>query len=149
MAHKTNEKMSIEIREIEAEDTYQIRHEVMWAHKSIDFVKVDEDTEGVHFGLFDAEKLVSIVSVFYKNDEMQFRKFATLVEVQGHGHGTLLLNHIFQQAKNQGIKKIWCNARSNKTTFYAKFGMLETDIRFVKEGIEYVVMEKILTLQKC
>jgi N-acetylglutamate synthase-like GNAT family acetyltransferase len=136
--------MIIEIKEIKAEDTYQIRHEVMWPDKPIDFVKVDEDTEGVHFGLFEDEKLVSIVSIFYKNDEMQFRKFATLADFQGSGYGTLLLNYIFQQAENQGIKKIWCNARSTKTAFYAKFGMHETDVRFVKGGIDYVVMKKII-----
>lgn len=134
--------MSIEIREIKAEDTYPIRHEVMWPDKNIDFVKVAEDTEGVHWGLFESEKLISIVSVFYKNDEMQFRKFATLTDFQGRGHGTLLLNYVFQQAEYQGVKKIWCNARSNKAAFYARFGMLETDRRFVKEGIAYVVMKK-------
>lgn len=134
--------MMIEIKEIKAEDTYPIRHEVMWPDKSIDFVKVDEDTEGVHLGLFENEKLVSIVSLFYKNNEMQFRKFATLVDFQGRGYGTILLNYVFQQAEKQGITKIWCNARSNKATFYARFGMLETGIRFVKEGVDYVVMEK-------
>jgi hypothetical protein len=73
----------MEIREIQAADTYEIRHKVMWAHKPFDFVKIDEDTEGVHLGLFEAEKLVSIVSLFFKNKEIQFRKFATLRELQG------------------------------------------------------------------
>lgn len=142
MAYKTRKKMMIEIKEIKAEDTYPIRQGVMWPDKSIDFVKVDEDTEGVHWGLFENENLVSIVSLFYKNDEMQFRKFATLTDFQGHGYGTILLNYVFQQAEKQGIIKIWCNARSTKTAFYARFGMLETGIRFVKEGVDYVVMEK-------
>ena len=134
--------MSIEIREIKAEDIYPIRHEVMWPDKNIDFVKIDDDTEGVHFGLFDDGILVSIVSLFLKKDGVQFRKFATLTAYQGRGYGTKLLNYVFQYFENQGVKKIWCNARSNKAAFYARFGMLETDRRFVKEGIAYVVMKK-------
>lgn len=132
----------MEIRKIQPEDTYDIRHKVMWAHKPLEFVKVDEDTEGVHFGLFEDTQLISVVSLFYKNDEVQFRKFATLTAFQGRGFGTHLLKHIFQLLEKQGVKKVWCNARSNKTTFYAKFGMTETSVRFQKEGLEYVVMER-------
>ncbi len=130
----------MDIRQIQPEDTYDIRHKVLWAYKPIEFVKVDEDTEGVHFGLFEDNQLVSVVSLFYKNDEVQFRKFATLTAFQGRGYGTQLLKYIFQLIENQGIKKIWCNARNHKSAFYAKFGMKETNIRFMKEGLEYVVM---------
>ena len=131
----------MEIKQIQPEDTYKIRHKALWQHKPIDFVKVDEDTEGVHFGLFEDNELVSVVSLFYKNDEVQFRKFATLTAFQGRGYGTHLLKYIFQLIENQGIKKIWCNARNHKLAFYAKFGMKETDARFMKEGLEYMVME--------
>ena len=130
----------MDIRQIQPEDTYDIRHKVLWAHKPKDFVKVDEDTEGVHFGLFEDNQLLSVVSLFYKNDEVQFRKFATLTAFQGRGYGTQLLKYIFQLIENQGIKKVWCNARSHKSAFYTKFGMKETDVRFMKEGLEYVVM---------
>ena len=135
-------KMNTEIKKIRPEDTYQIRHEVMWSHKSIDFVKIADDTEGVHLGLFLEEKLVSIVSLFFKNHTVQFRKFATLVDYQGRGLGVLLLNHVFQYVENQGIKKIWCNARSDKKGFYEKFGMVVTSEPLLKNGIEYVVMER-------
>ena len=48
-------------------------------------------------------------------------------------------------SQNQNIQSIWCNARSDKTTFYKKFGMLETDKTFNKGGIDYVIMEKLLS----
>ena len=134
--------MSIEIREIKAEDTYPIRHEVMWPDKNIDFVKIDDDTEGVHFGLFDDGVLVSIVSLFLKKDAVQFRKFATLIAYQGRGYGTKLLNYVFQYFENQGVKKIWCNARSEKKAFYQKLGMVETGVPFTKNGLSYLVMFK-------
>jgi predicted GNAT family N-acyltransferase len=131
----------MEIREIQAEDTYDIRHKVMWADKPIDFVKIDEDTEGVHLGLFEDGLLTSIVSLFFKNDTMQFRKFATLMAYQGRGYGTALLKYAFQLAIDQGVTQIWCNARSNKSAFYEKFGMRKTDASYTKGGIEFVVME--------
>ncbi len=135
----------MDIRAIQPEDTYDIRQKVMWPDKSIEFVKVEEDKEGNHFGLFEGDELVSIVSLFYKNQEVQFRKFATLIEYQGKGYGTKLLEFVFKKAENKGVKRIWCNARCNKTAFYAKFGMKETAFFFTKEGVDYVVMEKKVT----
>ena len=134
--------MGIIIKEIKAEETYKIRHEVMWADKSIDFVKLDEDTDGVHFGLFDDDKLISIVSLFFKNDEVQFRKFATLNDYQGKGYGSMLLNYVFQYGENQGVKKIWCHARSKKKDFYQKLGMTPMGDSFLKNEQSYLVMEK-------
>lgn len=73
----------------------------------------------------------------------QFRKFATLTAYQGKGHGTLLLKFIMKFAKLNNVNKIWCNARVDKSYYYAKFGMTLTDKKFVKGGIKYVIMEKI------
>ncbi len=135
-------KMPIEIKEIRAEDTYEIRHKVMWPDKDIDFVKLEEDKMGHHFGLFDNAVLVSIVSVFYKKKEAQFRKFATLVAYQGRGYGSKLLKYVFQSIENQGVERIWCDARIEKKGFYEKLGMVAVDSVFIKNGIEYIVMER-------
>ena len=132
----------IEIRAIQAEDTYEIRQKVMWPHKNIEFIKVEDDKEGFHLGLFENDALMSVVSVFYKNQEAQFRKFATLTASQGKGYGTKLLDFIFQEMRKKDVQRIWCNARRNKAAFYTKFGMKTTDVFFTKEGVDYVVMEK-------
>ena len=39
---------------------------------------LQDDEDGLHFGLFNKEKLVSVVSLFIDGEEAQFRKFATL-----------------------------------------------------------------------
>jgi GNAT superfamily N-acetyltransferase len=129
------------IKEIKPSDTWQIRHQVMWPDLPFEFVQLAEDDLGLHFGFFINEKLVSIVSCFISNDEMQFRKLATLEEYQGKGVASALLSFIFELAKEKGIKKIWCNARSNKTSFYEKFKMKTTDQKFVKSGQEFIIME--------
>ena len=131
----------MEIKAIEASQTWSIRHEVMWPHKPIEFVQLEEDNLGLHFGVFDDEKLVSIVSCFIVGDEMQFRKLATLEEFQGKGIASELLKYILKLAKEKNLKKVWCNARSNKKSFYEKFGMIDTHKNFTKAEQEFTIME--------
>ena len=132
------------IKEISPQEVWPIRQMVMWPDKPLDFVKIANDHEGVHFGLFKGDKLSSVVSCFEAEGELQFRKFATLKEEQGKGLGTHLLNYVFDIAKAKGVKRVWCNAREDKSNFYQKFGLKNTNERFVKEGAGYVIMERFL-----
>jgi GNAT superfamily N-acetyltransferase len=134
----------MEIKAIEASQTWQIRHEVMWPDEPFDFVKLEEDNFGLHFGAFEQEKLVSIVSCFIVDDEMQFRKLATLEDFQGKGIASQLLKYILKLAKEKHLKKIWCNARTNKKSFYEKFRMTDTNKTFTKSGQEFTIMEVLL-----
>lgn len=132
----------IQIREIAASETWSLRQSVMWADKPLDYVKIDNDEEGLHYGLFEDQKLISVVSLFIENDRAQFRKFATRAAAQGKGYGSRLLAYLIDTAAQKGVHKIWCNARKDKTDFYKKFGLNETDRTFIKGGIDYVIMEK-------
>lgn len=133
---------TISIEKIPAEETWSIRHKVMWPEQPLDFVKLENDEEGQHFGLFTDEKLVSVVSLFIENNEMQFRKFATLQEYQGKGFGTQLLSEIIRIAAQEKVSKIWCNARYTKADYYKKFGIKLTETTFTKAGVDYVIMER-------
>ena len=130
-----------EIREITAEQTWPIRHEVMWPDKPFDFVKVENDQEGTHYGLFLGDHLISIVSIFNQGESWQFRKFATLEDYQGRGYGSELLSFVIEVIKQNSGKLLWCNARKGKIGLYKKFEMEETPKSFEKGGIEFVVME--------
>lgn len=132
--------MSIE--KISKELAWQLRHEVMWPDKPLDYVKLTDDDAGVHYGLFEEGKLLSVVSLFLKGPEAQFRKFATKQNEQGKGHGSRLLAHVLEEARTAGAKRIFCNARIEKAPFYEKFGLLKTEEEFEKGGKRYVVMEK-------
>ncbi|MRX38023.1 GNAT family N-acetyltransferase [Flavobacterium sp. LC2016-23] len=134
----------MEIRAIKASQTWTIRHEVMWPDKPFEFVQLAEDDSGLHFGVFIGEKLVSIVSCFIDGDEMQFRKLATLEEYQGKGIASELLRFILKLAKEKELKKVWCNARTNKKSFYEKFGMSDTHKIFTKSGKNFTIMEILL-----
>lgn len=117
----------------------------MWPEMPFDFIKLPEDHKGKHFGLFVDSELVSVVSLFNSGDNtIQFRKLATTTNVQGKGYGSELLGYILKFSKEQNMHSIWCNARYDKTDFYKKFDMFETDHTFTKQGLKFVVMKKVL-----
>ncbi len=131
----------MQIKEIRAEDTWQLRRDVMWPQQSINYVQLPEDKSGQHFGLYLSGELVSVVSLFVAGQRAQFRKLATLPRHQGKGYGTALLHHLLKEASAQGITQLWCNARQEKAEFYKRFGLQETSHTFRKGGKDYVVME--------
>jgi predicted GNAT family N-acyltransferase len=135
----------VDIRTINKEQTWQLRHEVMWPERDLDYVKLKDDDAGAHYGLFEGEQLISVVSLFIGGEEAQFRKFATLESQQGKGYGSRLLFHMLGEAAQAGVKRIFCNARSHKVSFYHKFGLTETETAFTKDGKEYIVMERFLS----
>jgi predicted GNAT family N-acyltransferase len=140
--------MDIIIKEIDASETWDLRHRVMWPEKPIDYVKLEEDKNGTHFGLFKGDQLMSVVSLFIVGQQAQFRKLATDNNAQGQGYGTKLLGHLMEVARhyNDNIIEIWCNARTEKATFYKRFGMVEVGEEFSKGGINYVKMQRIINL---
>lgn len=134
----------MEIRSITKEQAWQLRHDVMWPDRELDYVKLSDDDEGMHYGLFIDEELISVVSLFIQGHEAQFRKFATRNSHQGFGYGSRLLYYVLEEAGKAGVVRLFCNARSNKVSFYEKFGLKTTDIQFSKGGKDYVVMERFL-----
>lgn len=134
----------MDIRKIDKEEVWKLRHEVMWPEREPDYIKLADDDQGVHYGLYQGEQLVSVLSLFINGTEAQFRKFATLELEQGQGYGTRLLKAVLEEAEQAGVRRIFCNARTYKAGFYKKFGMQATNQVFSKGGKDYVVMEKFL-----
>jgi predicted GNAT family N-acyltransferase len=134
----------MDIRKVTAEDTWAIRHQVMWPDKPIEYVQLTEDQQGLHFGVYEGDQLVSVISLFIDGAEAQFRKFATRTDLQGKGYGTGLLRYLVDEVSAYSIQRLWCNARTSKSSFYKKAGFCKTEKAFEKDGMEYVVMEKLL-----
>lgn len=136
----THTNIEYHITRISAKDTLPVRHSVMWPDKPLDFVRLPDDDKGQHYGLFEGETLVSVVSLFIEGSIAQFRKFATLKAYQGKGYGALLLNHVILEATKQYVTEIWCNARIEKANYYSRFGLGEKGRPFVKDGKTYIIM---------
>ena len=136
--------MTPTIKEISAEETYTLRHTVMWPNKPIAYIQLAEDNKGIHFGLYVKEQLVTVCSLFIENQSAQFRKLATLTQEQGKGYASRMIEHIIAYAKEQNARDIWCNARANKTSFYKKFNLEETEHKYTKGEIDFIIMKRTL-----
>ncbi|MEX6687350.1 GNAT family N-acetyltransferase [Danxiaibacter flavus] len=130
------------IAAVPLKDVWELRREVMYPELSIDGVKLPDDESGNHLGLYDGDDLVSVVSVFVTNNELQFRKFATRAAMQNKGYGTTLLKYVMDVADQMQCIKVWCNARTSATKFYEKFGMKATGDTWLAKGHELIKMEK-------
>lgn len=135
---------SIEIQKVNADDLMEIRHLVLWPDKPREFVKVPEDENGTHFGLYFESTLVSVISLFGDGQDIRFRKFATLPGLQGKGLGSRLLQHAIAYAQAQGYTRMWCDARTDALRFYERFGFKKFSKPFFKEHIEYYKIERLL-----
>ena len=133
--------MKIQIEQIRYELTWRIRHQVMYPDEPFDMIKLPEDPDGMHFGLYEGEWLTAVVSLFENGKVFQFRKFATLTAKQGMGYGSALLEYIIAYCREQGAEKLWCNARVSAEGFYAKFGFRPVGEVFVQHGLDFVQME--------
>ena len=136
--------MTYSIKEIPYQMTWNIRHQVMWPNKSLEYVKLEKDEFGRHYGLYKEGELISIISLFVEDKRAQFRKFATVAHQQGKGYGTILMKHLLSIVATMEVEILWCNARVTKARFYERFGLVKTEKTFIKGGIPYVVMEKTL-----
>ncbi|RFS21090.1 1-(5-phosphoribosyl)-5-[(5-phosphoribosylamino)methylideneamino]imidazole-4-carboxamide isomerase [Chitinophaga silvatica] len=131
----------MQIRSISADDTLQLRRDVLYPGHSLDAVKVEDDENGLHFGVFEGGELVTVVSLFLGRGTAQFRKLATTPAAQGKGFGKAILAHLTSICSNENISLLWCNARDTAVSFYDKLGYTKNGDFFIKDGISFIRME--------
>ncbi len=136
---------TIYIEQIRPELTWRLRQRVLYPAQKVYDMQMDEDNEGYHFGAFEDNALIGVVSLFQNGKDFQFRKFAVDEGMQGKGIGTTLLNYIMDFAINEGADRIWCNARLSAIGFYLKAGFTQTSNFFSKNGFDYEILEKALS----
>lgn len=126
---------------------WQIRHRVMYPERTLDFVKLEDDPNAMHWGVEVNGETVSIISIFKKGKSLQFRKFATLPEAQRKGYGSMLLEKVMQYAEEGNFEIVWCNARTEAMELYYRFGMIPDGVGWEDNGHEYRKMVKRLNKQ--
>ncbi len=136
--------MSITIKPINAEQTWPLRQKVMYPEFTIEKVKLADDGQGRHFGLFVADELTVVVSLFVKDNALQFRKLATLANQQGKGYGKQMMQFVLSLASAEKMEMVWCNARLSAAPFYQAFGLEVSGESWQQDGHKFVVMKKIL-----
>ncbi len=130
------------IEQIRPELTWRLRQSVLYSAKKLYQMEMDEDNNGYHFGAFQDNKLVAVVSLFLNGEDCQFRKFAVNNSTQHQGVGSALLQHITNFAIDESATRLWCNARTTAIGFYLKQGFNHTGKLFTKNGVNYEILEK-------
>ncbi|MED2978502.1 GNAT family N-acetyltransferase [Bacillus swezeyi] len=124
----------IEVKQIKAEDTHEIRHRILRPNQPIEACRYETDLlEGTfHLGVFFQDALTSIAS-FHKaahpdlEGELQYqlRGMATLESCRGQNAGSTLIRHAEEMLRKKGADLLWCNARTSVHGYYQKLGFQE------------------------
>ena len=144
----------MEIKKINSIDTYPVRHEVLRKGKPIETCqfKGDDDENTIHFGLYQNERLIGIISIFKeKNDlfsetnQFQIRGMAVLEAFQGKGFGAELVKEAENHCISLNTDLIWFNARENAVPFYKKLDYIIIGDSFLipDVGIHFAMYKKI------
>jgi GNAT superfamily N-acetyltransferase len=162
----TKDTCGVHILPITAEDTYQLRHQVLWPHKSLSSVHLPLDSTSIHLGAFADEERnssakrspIGVITICLSEREnlttgnelptqeveAQFRKFAVAPEWQGQGVGSKLLEHAAAVARDAGARTMRCDARTSALAFYRRFGMQTEGSSFMRKEVEYIKMRRVL-----
>ena len=132
----------MKIKPVDLEAVWDLRHRVMYPGLDPSEVRLPDDAAGRHLALWIDARPVSVISLFNRGSEMQFRKFATETAEQGKGYGSALLEHVITLAAKEKKTAIWCNARLTATALYARHGMRAFGETWEQYGIGFVKMKK-------
>lgn len=140
------------IKKISSSETFLVRQPVLRAGKPIESCHFDgDDLETTHhFGLYLAQELVGIISlfktsnpVFTESNQYQIRGMAVLQNQQKKDFGKALILHSEAFCKNHNVDLIWFNARVEAVGFYEKMGYHTKGIPFdIPDVGEHIVMFK-------
>ncbi|MDO7138978.1 MULTISPECIES: GNAT family N-acetyltransferase [Algibacter] len=149
-------KHNYNVKQIQAVDTYTVRHPVLRKGKPIESCIFDGDDleTTLHFGIYNAEELIGVCSLLKNNNpkfselkQYQLRGMAVLQSQQGLGVGNILLEYCDNILKEEKTDLIWCNAREVAVNFYKRNGYCIIGDSFNITGIgPHFVMKKQLDL---
>ena len=141
------------VKKITALETYIVRQEVLRKGKPIETCHFngDDATITTHFGLFENENIIGVVSVFKTNSllfsektQFQIRGMAVLENFQSKGYGEQLLKAAENFCWQEKANLIWFNAREKAVSFYKKSGytVLGDSFNIPDVGIHFVMFKK-------
>jgi ribosomal protein S18 acetylase RimI-like enzyme len=127
----------MEVRQITAEETRDLRFRVLWPHlESVDkcVIDIDHRSDALHLGTFDGNRLVAIGSLFeFETPKIshlkkyRLRAMATDPEYRGKGTGEMLIRKAIEILRSKNYDVLWCDARLKAVGFYEKIGFQALD----------------------
>jgi GNAT superfamily N-acetyltransferase len=118
-----------------------LRMSVLRSNEPVDgpMYPLEEDPATAHFAALAGDRVLAVGSVMpdgHPHDpspgDWRVRGMATLPEWRGQGLGARVLAALEAQARREGGRRLWCNARVGARSFYERAGM-------AAEGGEYEI----------
>lgn len=134
----------MKIENIEALETYGVRHPVLRAGRPVEDCAMEgDDLETTfHLGAFDGDLNVGVATFLLSKDEeiaalhphasnyYQLRGMAVVPDHQGRGVGKQLLQHGISLLQKRSVQVLWFNARIKAVPFYERLGFEKTGAHF-------------------
>jgi len=141
------------IREINAEVTIPVRHAVLRVGKPVSSCVFEGDNlpSTKHFGVFENQKLVGVITVLEKTNafflskkQFQIRGMAVLSEFQYQGYGFDLMQIAEKYIQDQQGNIIWLNARLSAVAFYEKlsYQIIGDSFEILGIGTHFVMLKE-------
>ncbi|MBI1387633.1 MAG: GNAT family N-acetyltransferase [bacterium] len=142
MKPTTIDGIELTLRIAALEEIIQLRHDVLIVGTNRTSPEFDGDRNELtrHYGAFRDEKCVCCLSLmasrWENHDAWQLRGMATRSEWRGRGAGGALLRYALNDAaQSNGVRRFWCNARTNAVRFYQRQGWRLASDEFDIEGV--------------
>ncbi|RZJ49817.1 MAG: GNAT family N-acetyltransferase [Flavobacterium sp.] len=140
------------IKEIPSKETFIVRQPVLRKGKPVEtcIFEGDDLEDTHHFGLYEEDELIGIISLFTKinsifaeKNQAQIRGMAVLESHQKKGFGEALVKHCENFCIEKDINLIWFNARTVAVGFYKKMNYQIVGEAFdIKDVGEHYLMYK-------
>lgn len=141
------------LKEITITEAFSVRHPVLREGKPLESCHFEGDDLATtkHFGYFNNNNLIGIISVFKKDNvffeqsQFQIRGMAVLTTHQKKGIGAALVRLAEQYIESQKGRLIWMNARIIAVEFYEKSGyqIIGNSFEIPEIGTHYVMFKNI------
>ena len=121
----------LDVKMIEPEMTYHLRHQVLRPNQSMEDSKYESDHEegAFHVGAFSQGKLISVASFiieehpdFPNERQYRLRQMATLDAYRKLGAGRAVVHFAENIIKERGFDFLWCKGRTTVQPYYEKLG---------------------------
>lgn len=121
----------LEIRTIKPEMTYNLRHNILRPHQSLEDCKYETDYEddSFHIGAFHQGELIAVASFCIENHpdfkfhkQYRLRAMATHEKYRRLGAGRAVVEYAEDLIRDKGVYFLWCKGRTSVQEYYQKLG---------------------------
>lgn len=115
--------MVLNVLELRAVDTYDLRDRVLRGGGGHDGFPEDDRPGTFHLGAVDGEKILGVATfVPHEPGVWQLRGMAVDPEQHGKGVGRAILDHAMTRLRSSGARLAWANGRDSALGFYERAG---------------------------